>query len=95
MFRGIVGVAAITGKVSGFLEVIDFEAGAPFNEWSSLIDSQATGLRKSLVIIGTPSGAYHVLSAGHVHSEGIHRPFLCHVNLVYSFLNVSQASLLY
>src|SRR4051794_2824629 len=56
LFRNGCGVAAITGKVSGHLEVIDFEAGAPFHEWFSLIETHDSTLSDRLVIINTPSG---------------------------------------
>jgi putative DNA primase/helicase len=61
MFRNGCGIAAITGRVSGFLEVIDFETAAPFHEWLSLIEAQSPNLASSLVIIQTPSGGHHVV----------------------------------
>jgi len=61
VFRNGCGIAAITGRVSGFLEVIDFEADAPFHEWLTLVEEQAASLVPTLVIIQTPSGGHHVV----------------------------------
>src|SRR5262245_7441767 len=55
MFRANCGVAAITGKVSGNLEVADFEVGASFQACLSLVQEQAPELAASLVIVNTPS----------------------------------------
>lgn len=60
MFSTGVGIAAIAGAVSGNLEVIDFEAEAPFAEWFSLIESLLPELAPALVIVETPSGGRHV-----------------------------------
>src|SRR5262245_25489082 len=55
-----VGIAAICGRVSGNLEVIDFESAAPFDNWVAVIKTQDTALASALVILGTPSGGHHV-----------------------------------
>ncbi len=61
MFHNGFGIAAVTGRVSGHLEAIDFESGAPFHEWLSLIEEHESALAASLVIIQTPSGGHHVV----------------------------------
>lgn len=54
------GIAIIAGAVSGYLEILDFETGAPFHEWLSLIEQHDLQLASTLVIIGTPTGGHHV-----------------------------------
>lgn len=58
VFRGAPGVAVICGKVSGNLEVLDFDAGgALFDEWAALVPAD---LLERLAIERTPSGGVHV-----------------------------------
>lgn len=61
--RNKVGIAVICGKVSGSLEVIDFESGAPMKEWEQLIKSHPAGtdLLGKLVLVKTPTGGWHVV----------------------------------
>ena len=55
-------VGIVCGKVSGNLEVIDFDdGGSQFNAWSQLVASCDPELLFRLVIEQTPSGGYHVL----------------------------------
>jgi hypothetical protein len=61
MFRNGCGIAAVTGRVSGFLEVLDFETEAPFHAWFSLIEAHALRTAAGLVIVQTPSGGHHVV----------------------------------
>src|SRR5262249_38766286 len=55
------GIAVICGQVSGQLELLDFETGAPFEEWRSLVREHEADLISSLVIIRTPSLGWHAL----------------------------------
>ncbi|MBI9017348.1 MAG: AAA family ATPase [Phycisphaerae bacterium] len=53
------GICIITGKVSGNLEIIDFDNGGElFDTWIQLIPKE---LARQLVIESTPSGGYHVV----------------------------------
>jgi hypothetical protein len=55
------GLAIIAGKVSGNLEVLDFDLeGAAYPEWVSLVETEAPGLIGRLCIQQTRSGGYHV-----------------------------------
>lgn len=52
------GLCIVTGKVSGNLEIIDFDNGGElFDTWYALIEP---ALRDQLVIEQTPSGGWHV-----------------------------------
>ena len=52
------GLCIITGKISGYLLVIDFDDhGSCFQAWCQLIPEE---LRNRLVGVRTPSGGYHV-----------------------------------
>jgi hypothetical protein len=52
----------VTGKVSGNLEMIDFDcAGEKFAWWKQLVEHRAPGLLARLVIERSPSGGWHVV----------------------------------
>ena len=54
------GIAVICGKVSGGLEVLDFDDAPTFFEWAELIKQQAPGLLDRLPIVRTPGEGFHV-----------------------------------
>ena len=55
-------VCIIAGKVSGNLEIIDFDNGGElFERWSSIIEERVPNLMDRLVIENTPSGGWHVI----------------------------------
>jgi hypothetical protein len=52
----------VAGKVSGGLEMIDFDcAGEKFAWWKQLVELKAPGLVERLVIERSPSGGWHVV----------------------------------
>lgn len=56
------GIATIGGKVSGDLEILDFDVKRGdcfYEEWSQIIQAEALELFMRLVISSTPSGGYH------------------------------------
>lgn len=56
------GLCLITGRVSGHLEMIDFDlAGELFEPWCESVRQHAPGLLDRLVIEKTPSGGRHVV----------------------------------
>ena len=60
MFTGDVGIAAIGGEVSGGLEALDIEAGAPAGEWEQLVrKTGGDAVLGRLVVVATPSGGRH------------------------------------
>ncbi len=55
-------ICIITGKISGNLEIIDFDNGGElFDKWYALIIEADADLADKLVIEQTPSGGYHVI----------------------------------
>jgi len=55
------GIGIVAGKVSGNLEVIDFDDPAAFECWKTLVaELVGADLLKMLVIVGTPTGGVHV-----------------------------------
>jgi hypothetical protein len=54
------GVAVVCGRVSGGLEVLDFETDASYREWAALVEGEAPGLLASLPRARTPRGGRHV-----------------------------------
>lgn len=58
----VYGVATIGGRVSGGLELIDFDEDAErvFAEWCDLVELQRPGLVDRLTISTTPRGGFHV-----------------------------------
>jgi putative DNA primase/helicase len=60
MFREGLGVAIVAGEGSKNLEVLDIEAGAPFDEFCALIKEHDARLFDQLVHVATPSGGNHL-----------------------------------
>jgi len=54
------GIAIIGGKVSGNLEVLDFDAPELIAEWRDLVEEAAPGLLDRLPQVQTPAGGLHV-----------------------------------
>jgi hypothetical protein len=54
------GIAIIGGKVSGNLEVIDFDAPELISEWRRLVEDSAPRLLAQMPQVETPSGGLHV-----------------------------------
>ena len=60
-FRKEVGLAIVTGKVSGDLEVLNFDEGDLFDPWSALLRGQSgPELVNKLPVVFTPSEGWHV-----------------------------------
>ena len=55
------GVAIVTGKVSGNLEVMDFDDIASVQAWREMVEEAAPGLLEQLPQVQTPTGGLHVL----------------------------------
>ena len=52
----------VAGKVSGNLEMIDFDLGAElYDRWAELVESEGSGLLQRLVIERSQSGGKHVV----------------------------------
>jgi hypothetical protein len=61
-FPAATAIGLICGRVSGNLEMIDFDtAGEAFEPWCSIVNERAPGLLERLVIESTPSGGKHVV----------------------------------
>jgi hypothetical protein len=60
MFRPGLGVSIVAGIGSGNLEILDIEAGAPFQEFCELIREHDAGLLDTLPHVETPSGGHHL-----------------------------------
>lgn len=54
------GVAIIAGRVSGNLEILDFDATEVANQFVDLLEETAPELLAKLVAVGTPSGGLHL-----------------------------------
>lgn len=56
------GIGTVCGKVSGSLELLDFDhdAATTFPAWIALVETRRAGLAKILNVIRTPSGGFHV-----------------------------------
>lgn len=54
------GIALIGGKVSGNLEVLDFDAPELIAEWRELVEDAAPGLLAKLPQVATPADGLHV-----------------------------------
>lgn len=60
-FRENSGIAAIGGKVSGNLEVLDFDDAETFTAWAALIDSDlGHDFFARLLIVKTPRPGFHI-----------------------------------
>lgn len=57
---GTNGIAIICGRVSGNLEVLDFDCYGAYLAWSEAIASKCPGLVKRLTEIETPAGGRHI-----------------------------------
>lgn len=55
------GIALIGGKVSGNLEIIDFDAPELIEEWRELVEETTPGLLAQLPQVATPREGLHVL----------------------------------
>lgn len=54
------GIGIVTGKISGNLEVLDFDDPELFEPWKELVTEQVgADLVERLVLINTPSGRFH------------------------------------
>lgn len=61
LFRGECGIAAIGGKVSGNLEIIDFDDAGHFTAWEELVREHfGNPLFEKLLIVRTPRPGFHV-----------------------------------
>ncbi|MCZ6626258.1 MAG: DUF3987 domain-containing protein [Deltaproteobacteria bacterium] len=56
----LLGIAVVGGKVSGGLEIIDFDEPELFEPWQDLIEEANADLLDNLPIVLTPSGGYHL-----------------------------------
>ncbi|MDX6611632.1 MAG: putative primase/helicase [Blastocatellia bacterium] len=54
------GLAVVTGKISGGLEVLDFDEPALFKPWCEKVDERCPELLGDLPLVQTPSGGYHL-----------------------------------
>jgi putative DNA primase/helicase len=54
------GVAIVGGKVSGGLEILDFDAPEFIAEWRQLVEEAAPGFLEKLPQVETPTGGLHV-----------------------------------
>jgi hypothetical protein len=54
------GIAVVCGRVSGGLEVLDFETDAAYREWAVLVEAEVPGLLDTLPRARTPRGGRHV-----------------------------------
>ena len=55
-----VGLAVISGQISGGLEILDFDATEIFEPWSAIVDKFAPGLLEPLPLVQTPTHGHHV-----------------------------------
>jgi hypothetical protein len=55
------GIGTVSGRISGNLEQVDFDARAKeiFPRWCELVDAEQPGLSDSLHVVETPGGGYH------------------------------------
>ncbi len=68
--RGRDGVAVLGGRVSGGLEVLDFDEAALFAPWAALVAAAAPGLLARLPVVRTPGPGYHVYLRCPGHAAG-------------------------
>lgn len=54
------GPAALCGRVSGGLEVVDFDDAGLFDPWCALVGAHAAGLPARLPVVRSPGPGYHV-----------------------------------
>lgn len=61
LFQGNCGIAAIGGKVSGNLEIYDFDDAGHFNSWEELVTEHlGEAFFRRLLIVRTPRPGFHV-----------------------------------
>ncbi len=60
VFVGNVGIGIIGGRISGGLEILDFDVAGFFDRWQRAVDMAAPGLLERLPLVLTPSGGRHV-----------------------------------
>jgi hypothetical protein len=53
-------IAIIGGRVSGHLEILDFDAPKILKPWEALVNAHAPDLLSYLPLVQTPSGGWHV-----------------------------------
>jgi AAA domain-containing protein/bifunctional DNA primase/polymerase-like protein len=59
---GVQAICIVCGKVSGNLEMIDFDlGGAMYAAWRESVEAMAPGLLERLIIESTPSGGLHAV----------------------------------
>jgi putative DNA primase/helicase len=58
-FKGNVGIAILGGKVSGSLEIIDFDHPDYIEPWVKVVEENSAGLTAKLTRIKTPRGGAH------------------------------------
>lgn len=56
----LLGIAVVGGKVSGGLEIIDFDLPELFEPWQALVEEANADLLDNLPVTLTPSGGYHL-----------------------------------
>ncbi len=54
------GIGVVSGRVSGGLEVLDFDNAERVEPWSSLVEQDTPGLLKRLVCVQTPRPGIHL-----------------------------------
>jgi len=59
LFQNGVGIGIVAGKVSGGLEVLDFEAGAPVKEWWKLVKEVLAPIG-AIPVVKTPGRGWHL-----------------------------------
>lgn len=57
---GRVGLALVAGRISGNVEVIDFDASEYFSPYCVMVEELCPGLIVCLVLVQTPTGGYHL-----------------------------------
>ena len=57
---GADAIAVIGGRVSGNLEILDFDAPEALEPWEALVNAHAPDLLSYLPLVQTPSGGWHV-----------------------------------
>ncbi len=60
--NGNAGIGVVSGRASGNLEVVDFEAAFPIKEWAQLMELDPGGkeLLRRLPLVQTPTGGWHL-----------------------------------
>ncbi|MFL6209836.1 MAG: AAA family ATPase [Pyrinomonadaceae bacterium] len=69
-FRTECGIAIVGGKVSGNLEILDFDEPEVFEPWCVLVERFSPGLIDRLPLVLTPSGGFHLYYRNTVEVDG-------------------------